>query len=589
MPKPTPEEIEYLRKDTERWAAFQKWWGEDWSWDGLPSKMKLQTEDGSAASLQDYWRDLEGSLVEFGGRRWTIAHLPPCDSSGNVCPDWQDLKSDKFWSAIWARLPEVSLPLSDAIFVDGIKPQPAMFYGVAFPMWRASKDNKIISAHFDKAIFFGWCDFKGLRIAHTFFDEARFVGDALYFSNAQFLSGAHFAGAHLLSSSFVTFSEADFAGGANFDRATIKHADFTRARFHDGCNFSETNFAGSGPHFVGAEFGGGYAHFDRSICDGVADFSFAKFDSVASFEDAEFKYDAYFRSDKGGRFASAADFNGAVFNRTADFSGRAFSQTTDFRTAKFKGLPMFYDCELVGETLFDAEGFKERPWRTPINETTYEHEIERDHRERVRRRQIRFNDPMFRHRRVDLKQLSDNVPKHLAANRLAKDYEHAFRALRRLTASVGNVDDEMNFHALELDARSARTDVPPFERGIILAYRAFSDYGRSMWRPVWTFLVIATLVVLAATPLTWHAINQYTLTLKAIAPPTRVEVGMFLARNFIPPPPVWSENLGRAWSVGLDDIAQILLLMLGTLQTLTFVGFVTLFVIALRRRFRIPG
>lgn len=581
------EAITYLQKNAQRWAAFQQWWDEDWSWEGLPSKLSLQTEDKKPATLQDYWRDQESELVEFGGRRWTLAHLPPCDREGAIYPDWLDTKATEFWNAIYIRLPDVTSPIAKAIFVDQISPQPALLYGVVFPGWKALEPSKIISARFDKCLFFNWCEFGKAQIANSFFDEAKFIGDTASFDSATFLTGAHFSQAQLISSTFVTFSNTKFEGGGYFRGSKINGANFGHAKFLDGCDFSDVVFDGGGPYFIATEFGGGYAHFDRISCDGVADFSFANFDAVASFEDAEFKYDVYFRCDKGGKFAAAVDFNGAVFERTADFSGRSFGQTTDFRSAKFNGLPMFYDCELVGETLFDIDSFTARPWRTPLSDSTIEHELERENRERVRRRQIRFNDFPFRRRSVTSKDLSAKVPRKTVWNRRAKAFELAFRTLRRLSAGVGNVDDEMNFHSLELDARRSRTDVAPFEREVITAYKLFSDYGRSIWRPLWTFLLIAALTVSTATPFTWRAINQHTLSSKSIDMPSEAAVASYIARNFIPPPPAWSENLGRAWAVGMDDTAQVLVLVLGTIQSLTFIGFVALFLIAMRRRFRI--
>jgi uncharacterized protein YjbI with pentapeptide repeats len=587
VPKSITETITYLQKNSDRWAAFQQWWDEDWSWDGLPEKLHLQREDKTPASLQDYWHDQEDALVEFAGRRWTLVHLPPCDRDGNIYPDWLEVKAQAFWNAIEARLPDVTVPIAEAVFVEKIIPQPALLYGVVFPEWRTSLRSKIISAHFDKSVFLGWCNFSKSRIANSFFDSAKFIGDTTDFDSAEFLTGAHFSEAQILSSSFVSFSETKFEGEAHFRRSKINSPNFRRARFSDGCDFSDVKFENGGPYFIATEFGGGYAHFDRVICDGVADFSFAKFDTVVSFEDAEFKYDAYFRCDKGGKFAAAADFNGAVFNQTADFSGRSFNQTTDFRGARFNGLPMFYDCELIGETLFDMDSFAQQPWLAPLTERTLEHEIERDNRERVRRRQMRFNDHYFGRRHITTKDLSTKVPFKTTWNKRAKSFELSFRALRRLSANVGNVDDEMNFHSLELDARRSRTDVAPFERGIITSYKLFSDYGRSMWRPVWTFIAIAALTVSLATPCTWRAIDQHILTQKGIAVPSGTSVAMYVARNFIPPPPVWSESLGRTWAVGLDDGAQVLLLLLGTLQALTFLSFVALFLIVLRRRFRI--
>jgi len=43
------DDIQRLRNDEDRWAAFLTWWDEDWSWDGLPAKLQLRTQDQEAA------------------------------------------------------------------------------------------------------------------------------------------------------------------------------------------------------------------------------------------------------------------------------------------------------------------------------------------------------------------------------------------------------------------------------------------------------------------------------------------------------------------------------------------------------------
>ena len=586
MTKSAIETVSQFKDDPVRWATFQEWWDEDWSWDRLLDKLKFEAI--GTGSLQDYWRDQEDALVDFAGRRWTIAHLPPCNRDGTTyCEDWQKIKNDRFWALIDKRLPEVTLPIKKTIFVHQIDPQPSLFHGVVFPEWPKERSKGVISAYFKKCLFLGWCSFSNAKIANSFFDEARFIGDAVYFDDVEFLDGgAHFSQVSLLCG-IVTLSKAKFDTGAHFRQAKLRWPSFSESIFSDGCDFSDAEFVDSGLYFIGAEFGGGYAHFDRIVVDGVADFSFAHFDAVASFTDAEFKYDVYFRCDKGGKFAAAADFNGAIFKRTADFSGRSFNQATDFRGAKFGGLPLFYDCQLARETLFDLSGFGSTPWNAEEEEITLERELEREERERVRRRQMRFNDSFMWRRGTKLEELRSKVPAKIARDNRAKSYEQAFRTLRQLSAEIGNVDDEMNFQSFELEARRTRSDVPTFERGIILLYRMLSDYGQSMWRPVWVALVIIAVTTAAVTPLIRRGLNVQKLSDAHVVMPSSTEVATYLVRNFIVPPPVWSENLGRSWVIGLEDAARGALFVLGTAETFILTVLAALLLIAVRRRFQI--
>src|SRR5690606_35787865 len=124
--------------------------------------------------LQDYWADQENDLIEFAGRRWTIAHLPPCNRDGTeLCQDWAELKAERFWRAIDSRLPSVTLPIEDVVFTHQIIPTPAFLNGVVFPEWPKDRVTKIISAYFNKCLFLGWCSFSHVKFVHSFFEHAR--------------------------------------------------------------------------------------------------------------------------------------------------------------------------------------------------------------------------------------------------------------------------------------------------------------------------------------------------------------------------------------------------------------------------------
>lgn len=200
---------------------------------------------------------------------------------------------------------------------------------------------------------------------------------------------------------------------------------------------------------------------------------------------------------------------------------------------------------------------------------------------------MRFNSSFIERRSTKLSELPSKLPHREVWNRRAKSFEYAFRALRQLSARVDNVEDELNFHSLELDARRVRSDVPLVERCMILLYKCLSDYSRSMWRPIWVFTIFAAVIVPISTSLTRWALNESVLQRTSVPIPSRTEIATYFLRNFIPPPPVWSENLGRGWAVGLDDLARSLLFTVGTFQTLAFSVFVSLFLIAMRRRFQI--
>jgi len=94
--------------DGEYWKSdrFKEWW-DTYHWDAL-AEIAFHSEgvDGEVATLQDYWREEEVRLIEFGGRKWTSLHLPPVDLDGNPCPEdaYEKAKAEPFWRSVEEKL-----------------------------------------------------------------------------------------------------------------------------------------------------------------------------------------------------------------------------------------------------------------------------------------------------------------------------------------------------------------------------------------------------------------------------------------------------------------------------------------------------
>ncbi len=120
----------------------------------------------------------------------------------------------------------------------------------------------------------------------------------------------------------VNFSEARFHGEASFWRAEFHgEASFSGARFHGEASFSEARFHGA------ASFSGARFH-------GEASFSGARFQGAASFRIAEFHGAASFRF---SRFNSPVYFNRAVVNNVLDFTAATLRNRLLFAGTKFNG------------------------------------------------------------------------------------------------------------------------------------------------------------------------------------------------------------------------------------------------------------
>jgi uncharacterized protein YjbI with pentapeptide repeats len=163
------------------------------------------------------------------------------------------------------------------------------------------------AADFSHAQFTGSANFRGAQfLGAANFSEARFTG-AANFSEARFTYAADFGHAQFTGS--ADFSGAQFTGSADFGHAQFTDAaGFPWAQFTGAAYFSHAQFTGS-VNFLWAEFTGA-AYFGRAQFTGSANFWQAEFMYAADFSEAQFTGSAHF---SGAKFTSAVRFTRAEF------------------------------------------------------------------------------------------------------------------------------------------------------------------------------------------------------------------------------------------------------------------------------------
>ncbi len=303
---------------------WDRWWDEDYSWDGLAKKEwagwvvpddgePVPAEDGvegRQATLQDYWRraGLAGDVdrPEFQcpqtKRRFTRVHLPLEFRDGS-----QTLKGTKD-AAFSAELNEVlkaelARPIVEAVFASSVElvgPDQRLqwqgavlldFYLSGMSTQTRSEDDRIpvslcaIEAAFSGDTHFDSASFSG----EARFDYAAFSGDT-YFANVAFSGRGDFTG--------VTFWQCVFFNGAAFSG----DASFSDATFSEHAHFTDVAFSG-------------YASFSDATFSGYALFPYVAFSGHASFKRAAFVTDCSFISTL---FLSAVDFSGEGCSSTSD-------------------------------------------------------------------------------------------------------------------------------------------------------------------------------------------------------------------------------------------------------------------------------
>jgi hypothetical protein len=311
--------------------------------------------------------------------------------------------------------------------------------------------------------------------SHSFTEEADFSGlvfpGEARFGNATFSENASFDKATF--SVRAIFKQATFSGGAYFNQATFTgYAVFSEAKFALEARFSNATFSGCA-EFDNAKFAGN-AVFDNAQFAGGAGFDNATFSENARFDNATFSKNARFEH---ATFSGSASFDEATFAGNTLFREAKFSEDARFNLARFEGYTTFEDTSfekaasfiaIKGESFFSLRGviFGETP------------DFEQAH----------FSEAP----RLDTSRYPDKAEPGATAR---------WRALKRLAVQGHDHEREQLFFAQEIKSLRGITDWPwprlqkLFSKGepvwrngarywFGLAYQIFSDFGRSMVRPV---------------------------------------------------------------------------------------------------------
>ncbi|MBI1329023.1 MAG: hypothetical protein GC166_03855 [Alphaproteobacteria bacterium] len=491
-------------------------------------------------------------------------------------------------------------------------------------------------ARFGDATFTGDAWFGGA----TFTGEARFGGATFTgearFGGATFTGDARFGGATFTGD--ARFDYATFTGDAGFDSATFTgEAWFGSATFTGDAGFCGATFTGvawiGGATFTGdAGFGGATfardAGFGGATFTGDARFDSATFTRGAWFDNATFSGNAWFRDatfsgganfSGTGPFEKRASFEYARFYRGVEFSGRTFRERTEFSKARFHGVPKFHGAKLHPDTRFQNAWFSGESYALPplSREWFYEALLHRSNQEAIKeerpaartrlaiwmqgRRRMwdrrgllgRWKAPRFGGWLFETRRFPELAMVGTARNKDAEEYEIAYRQLRRLCADIGSIEYEGLFHALELKAHRARTDTQIPARIASWLYEMLSDYGRSMARPMlallnaW-FLAVIFYLLLFLPPYDSAGPGMSEAACRAMGSPPGTEIWTAAAREFLPSLFGMSAVANRPeWLRCAEGSHPLLFFTAGVLQILVFIACVSLFLIALRRRFQL--
>ena len=386
---------------------WDRWWDEDYSWDGLAKKdwdgwvvpedgVPVPAEEGvegRQATLQDYWRragleeDIkrEGHTCPKTGKRFTRIHLPLTFEDGSETLKGKDDKA--FLEEVYDVLrSELARPIMETKYLDWGElegPDHRMQWrGVVLPHFdledlsaqsRDEDDRIPLSLHAIDAAFLGGAWFNSAAFSgDVSFNSAAFSGDVSFYSavfsgGARFDSAAFSEDARFDSAAFsvdASFYSAIFSGVAEFESAVFSgdasfygaafsgDAGFSSAAFSGNARFDSASFSGDAG-FYGAAFSGD-AVFSSAAFSGKARFFSAAFSGDASFNSAAFSGDAWFDS---AAFSGNANFDSATFSGHARFNSAAFSGYASFESVTFSGDAVFANAAFSGDAIFDSAAF----------------------------------------------------------------------------------------------------------------------------------------------------------------------------------------------------------------------------------------
>ncbi len=361
--------------------------------------------------------------------------------------------------------------------------------------------------NFNNSIFFGNLNFSSAQFEQSVnFQQSIFATYSLFFASVKFDSDANFFQCDFLEratpdSHCVNFTGSTFSTLANFSEARFDQlAFFCRVNFRGHCTFDRLK--NSEP-----------IYFDGSIFSDNAFFIFSEFTKlsapltefakIADFNNVSIASDCDFTR---SRFSGQANFAESKHIGPSQFSSAVFERGVDFQGARFDKLCKFQAASSNGVFLLTNASFHVVPDFT----------------------QATFADPPSLDRTfipAPPKNLRRLPPTLLSDVYTSADLVSRYRALRRIARASLDHERELEFFAYELEAARAlhdmayprpqnlfrkhytgpntsssnwiwrkpehytRADSLPVWAGAArfwfgLLYSGFSDYGRSLARPI---------------------------------------------------------------------------------------------------------
>ena len=224
-------------------------------------------------------------------------------------------------------------------------------------------------------------------------------------------------------------------------------------------------------------------------------FCYVTFDNSVRLRKAVFKQEAIFHRARfifiaefcGASFEDDAWFTNSAFNFYSGFNNVNFRQDAWFKSSTFSMYAKFGKTKFNGDSLFQSARFeKESDFENAVFEKV-------GHFEKARFTTL---PPNFKGVKTDVTRLEFSDDSYFSKSYRADDDIDAIvrniSTLKRLSDEHGQVDQALNFNAMELRAKRLLSDAGWGFKAVTGLYEVVSDCGRSFTRPLWFLLGLAT-------------------------------------------------------------------------------------------------
>ncbi len=364
-----------------------------------------------------------------------------------------------------------------------------------------------------------------------------------------------------------------------FGKCNFSYSEFNNSAYFQGTNFYNETY------FENVKFKG-KCHFKYTIFNIYTSFDDSSFDRGADFESGHFQKSSF----ENCKFQHEINFKNATFNKQVKFNKTEFDGKTIFINTKFKSQESifldvkFWDVVYFQRSIFSGITiFQEAHFGLEVNFDKVVFDFGPDMSETYF-----FYAPSFHD--ATLGQGVDFREAHFV-DKTSRHAPSCYRTLKLAMNKVSNKRQEAIFYGLEQQSLRKQRDTPISIKFYSYLYQLFSNYGQSVSRPFYSIITLYILFI-SIYSIIKFPMNKIFEYLSKGAPDFLDKVASmikFTTINITSPFKVWTNNnyIVDVFGPELAKNNEVTINIIATFQSIFSLSLITLFILALRRAFKL--